>query len=866
MLVWRMGFGQTCAALNVPYVEDFSNINMSCTKTQYTTNNGIPYLWSICGSDPGLCIFGASGSTNAEQWFMLQGVNLIAGKTYTIRFNYVSQRVNAFKLCVGDNQDMSSMNTIIYQTNNIRCYSGVVEQEYTPSTSGVYYFGFCCYYLADGKILKLDNFSIEETSCFRPIKQPVTNVTNVSARLNWLPNMQTNVLKDVYYSTVGPCITGSQIALDSTLNDSITLKGLTPGTKYYYSIRSHCNSNNKSAWTTVDSFTTDCNPASIPYQINLTATNNDLPPCTSSEKFLPFGSDWYVSYFSSGYIGFYNGFLILQSNQNQSSDACFYTQKMYMKGGKTYKLSFKFGSSNIISTERLEVRYGNSTNFQLMTGLILNYPDIQTDTSMISTVEFTPLDSGFYNLGFRGYSSTPSGYGNLLIGDITVTDQYTLVVNTFLDKNTNGIKDAGENIFSNATILTQKNGVGNIVSVSSGGSVIVNIDTGTYQTSVIPYMPYFTTVPLYHTTTNTGYLQLDTATFAVQPISGKRDLTLHIIPITTAIQGSNAVYKISYRNQGTDTILSGTVEMIKDSRCSFISSIPSPTSISGDTLRWVFANLQPLDSAGIDLNLQLQPPPALYLGDFITYSASVLSEKTDLTPSDNFTFLNQLVRGSYDPNDKTESHGGSIEKSKVDNGEYLQYTIHFQNIGSDTAFNITIKDTLDSKLDWSTFRMLDASHNYQLTINEDNKCEWKFNNINLPYSTINEPLSHGYITFIIKAKSSVVVGNIITNKAVIYFDYNLLVVTNLEKTTVVADVLPLQLLSFTARQDGKINHLQWTTAKEVNVDHFEIERSSNGRAFEKIENVKLKVESGGSHTYNYYDRVNYQLSTHFTIA
>lgn len=43
--------------------------------------------------------------------------------------------------------------------------------------------------------------------------------------------------------------------------------------------------------------------------------------------------------------------------------------------------------------------------------------------------------------------------------------------------------------------------------------------------------------------------------------------------------------------------------------------------------------------------------------------------------------------------------------------------------------------------------------------------------------------------------------------------------------------LPLKFLSFTAQRRTEFINLNWVTAEEVNTDHFEIERSENGRQF-----------------------------------
>lgn len=61
-------------------------------------------------------------------------------------------------------------------------------------------------------------------------------------------------------------------------------------------------------------------------------------------------------------------------------------------------------------------------------------------------------------------------------------------------------------------------------------------------------------------------------------------------------------------------------------------------------------------------------------------------------------------------------------------------------------------------------------------------------------------------------------------------------------------VLPLKLLSFFAKKDGKNNHLQWQAAQEINVDRFEIQRSFDGREY----GVIGKLNAGLS-KYNFTD-------------
>ncbi len=67
-------------------------------------------------------------------------------------------------------------------------------------------------------------------------------------------------------------------------------------------------------------------------------------------------------------------------------------------------------------------------------------------------------------------------------------------------------------------------------------------------------------------------------------------------------------------------------------------------------------------------------------------------------------------------------------------------------------------------------------------------------------------------------------------------------------TTLQRQVVPLTLLSFTARKEGKHNVLSWTTTTEINVDRFEIERSITGNAFTSIGSI-----NAGSLTYAFTD-------------
>lgn len=66
-------------------------------------------------------------------------------------------------------------------------------------------------------------------------------------------------------------------------------------------------------------------------------------------------------------------------------------------------------------------------------------------------------------------------------------------------------------------------------------------------------------------------------------------------------------------------------------------------------------------------------------------------------------------------------------------------------------------------------------------------------------------------------------------------------------------ILPVELSSFNAEEKDNLVHLNWTTTTEKNNSHFEIERSSDGFNFEKINEIKGRGNSQEKIQYNMVD-------------
>ena len=211
-----------------------------------------------------------------------------------------------------------------------------------------------------------------------------------------------------------------------------------------------------------------------------------------------------------------------------------------------------------------------------------------------------------------------------------------------------------------------------------------------------------------------------------------------------------------------------------------LSESPAATNVvstpQSHTSTWNIPALNPGQFVYLISNDSL--PASIPLGTAFGLSGSISAG--DDNANDNNRTWTSFVTGSYDPNDKQvwNDDGDQADGFIEPNDTILRYLIRCQNTGTDTAFNIYIRDTLDPNLDINTLQVVDASHAYQLSVSGPGYVQFTFPNVLLVDSTTNEPDSHGHIEYTIETKSNLPLGTQIDNTAHIYFDFNAPVVTN----------------------------------------------------------------------------------------
>jgi hypothetical protein len=233
----------------------------------------------------------------------------------------------------------------------------------------------------------------------------------------------------------------------------------------------------------------------------------------------------------------------------------------------------------------------------------------------------------------------------------------------------------------------------------------------------------------------------------------------------------------------------------------------------------------------VTVNVDLGLP----IGTLINSRAHIEPYLTDANPSCNNSNWEVYTTGSFDPNDIIVNRS-DFTTTELSAAPWLEYIIRFQNTGNDTAFTVKILNPIDTnKLDISSIEFVHASHPVNINwINYQRNMEFKFENILLPDSNTNEPLSHGFVRYRIQPKTTLNVGDIIPNFAAIYFDFNDPVITNTAKTII---VLPTGLPG-TNPSPGKLLVFPNPTENSISISGIQLE---NGKAQVRLMDIYGKL-------------------------
>lgn len=422
----------------------------------------------------------------------------------------------------------------------------------------------------------------------------------------------------------------------------------------------------------------------------------------------------------------------------------------------------------------------------------------------------------YYYLGVTNFSNNPGFIRINQVSGAPILDCTGFKLDAFIDSNTNGIKDTGEMNFLPGQFSYQKNNAGDVHHVTTSTGFLNIIDsqaTNTYDFGYqinSEYAPFYTLSPANYNDISLTTSGVNLVNFPIVPTSPYNDVSVHVLPMGQPRPGFVYKNRILYTNNGNQ-MANGTLTFTKDAALSMTAVSQTGTVTTANGFTYAFSNLQPFETRTIEVSMQVPTIPTVELGDLLNNSVSVsLLPLNDAVADNNNSELIAEVIGSYDPNDITESHGEEILHASFTAGEYLYYTIRFENTGNASAINVKVNTVLDAKLDESTLKMVGASHNFVMDRVGAN-INWDFKNINLPATMQNPNTSKGYVVYRIKPKPGYAVGDIIPGTASIYFDFNPAIVTNTFNTEFVA------LLGLNEFEDALISIYPNPVADLINV-------------------------------------------------
>ena len=364
---------------------------------------------------------------------------------------------------------------------------------------------------------------------------------------------------------------------------------------------------------------------------------------------------------------------------------------------------------------------------------------------------------------------------------------------SFLDQNNNGTKEAGEPLLNNGSFAYQINNSSetNYVNTNSGiFNLFVSNPMDSYDISFEvneAYSTYFSSTTTYNDITAPAGSGSTSYYFPIQIIQEFNDIGVSIFANSPPRPGFTYTNTIVLKNNGYTNIASGILHFTKDAAVSIVSVSQAGTIATPSGFDYVFTDLGPFETRDITVTMEVPTIPTVNLGAILTNVASIEPLDNEENLENNTASLSQVVIGSYDPNDKNESHGGKIEFENFTADDYLYYTIRFENTGTAAAEFIRIEDVLEPSLDETTFEMLNASHSFTVR-RTGNQLVWHFLDINLPPSVENTEIGKGFVHFKIKPKAGFALGDIISNTAEIYFDYNPAIITNTMETQFVENL------------------------------------------------------------------------------
>ncbi|HNP48162.1 MAG TPA: T9SS type A sorting domain-containing protein [Bacteroidia bacterium] len=523
-----------------------------------------------------------------------------------------------------------------------------------------------------------------------------------------------------------------------------------------------------------------------------------------------------------------------------SSKGCFKLSNAFQITGGAYRGLISMQPNSANRAEQLTaVLTGQYAYFFNSTSPSINFQEANGSFQFnVGAASVTYIDTDHVSMDFVVPPTAPAGFYNVRAGLTALNDSLTLMSGfeifgyvasgrVFLDLDSNGVFNTGEIYLANKRVILLPDSI--VTFTDNNGNYFLPVDNGMYTIACVLDSDWsVTSVPVTQNITVNGgdFYGLD---FGIKPNHPEASCEISIAPDNPRCLTVRD-YRINYTFYSTDT-LTAYITMVMDSNLNFSSSVPSPVSVNGDTVTWSFQILPVIGSGMLNCYVQM---PAISGTHLTTAFHMEIRDGSGNSIAESIDTLRQTVTCSYDPNDKSVNPQGIDAANYTLVGMPLTYQIRFQNTGNDTAYFVHILDTIDSGLDLNTFQFLSSSHPVQVLIHPNRVVDFRFDQIMLPDSNIDEAGSHGYVLYRIRPNQQLQLPYELSNTGNIYFDFNSPVATNTTLNTLV-ETIPVGIPAVHVAADGSIRLYPNPTSKDL---YIEFDQSVHDRMLAQIFDYK----------------------------
>lgn len=401
-------------------------------------------------------------------------------------------------------------------------------------------------------------------------------------------------------------------------------------------------------------------------------------------------------------------------------------------------------------------------------------------------VDFVNLEPGYYGIHWwLGVTAEELDPGQCSYDTIWVTvpslgpNCGSVQGTSYIDLDADCVQDANDVGVPYSPLLIQPGD--HAVLTNGSGHFAFGLFNGNYsleQTdpTLVPICPVQMPAPF---TVNSDLTTIDLANSSTAPLDLRVSMGGGVFR-----PGFNGHYHVVVINDSPQLSGPVTVTLELDPALIFGWSDPAPI-VNGNTLTWNFPEFTSFQ--WMNWHVTVNVPVGTPLGTILSSTLTVSNTLPDGDPVNNSETQTDVVVGSYDPNDKHAQTSTRASGSLyfIDEDEWIDYTIRFQNTGTFPADFVVITDTIAPELDMLSFEQGVASHPFTVAFKPGRVIEWRFDDIQLPDSTTDEAGSHGLVKFRMKPVLPLVPGTEMMNVANIFFDYNDPVIT--EPSVLVAE-------------------------------------------------------------------------------